>query len=288
MLPTSATSPPLVSIVICYFNRPEYIQDSIESALNQTHSAIEVIVVDDGSTEEAHRVLLTIPGPTIIRQENGGVAVARNRGLTAARGEYIIFLDHDDRLLPNAVESHLRAIAGKVPPGLIFAAVREIDKAGRVTGQPYVCAPRRNYYSSMLESNPIHCPAAAMITRKAFLAVGGMDPEVAPSEDYDLYLRLAKQYPVIRHAGLVAEYRIHDTNVSRDRAKMIHSTNAVFDKLERTTTLSPKERRRVRLGRMRTATFFSDRKSLWQRLQVLYFRLRSLSQSSFSEMLRER
>ena len=285
---TGNTAPPLVSIVIAYYNGQPYIREAIASALAQTHPAIELIVIDDGSTEDAHQFLRAIPGPTVIRQPNGGVAVARNRGLHEAHGDYLIYLDQDDRLLPGAVAAHLSAIPPGARPGLVFAAIRQIDAGGRVTGAPYVCTPRRDYFLSLLESNPIHCPAAAMISREAMLALGGMDPELAPSEDFDLYMRLARAHPVVRHTALVAEYRIHGANVSADRDKMIRATDRVLDKAERTMTLTPGERRRVRLGRARARVFFSNRRSLWQRLQLHYFRLRSLLQSSFSQMLRER
>jgi glycosyltransferase involved in cell wall biosynthesis len=283
-----AYAAPLVSIITAYYNGEDYIRESIESAFGQTHPAIEVIVIDDGSTEEAHQFLLTLPGPTVIRQPNGGVAAARNRGLREARGEYIIFLDQDDRLLPDAVASHLRAMEGHSKPGFIFGALRQIDENGRATSAPYICTPRRNYFLSLLECNLIHCPAAAMISREAMLALGGMDEEMAPSEDFDLYMRLAQRYPVVRHADTVAEYRIHGSNVSNDRSKMIRMTNRVLDKAEHTMTLSRGERRRVRLGRARAAVIFTDRKSIWQKLQMMRFRMRSLLQSSFLEMLRER
>ncbi len=287
---TSSTSanPPLVSIVIAYYNGEQYIREAIASALGQTHPAIELIVIDDGSSESSYQALAAIPGPTVIRQANGGVAAARNRGLEAAHGKYLIYLDQDDRLLPGAVAAHLSAIPRGTHPGLIFAAIRQIDASGHVTGAPYVCAPRRDYFLSMLESNPIHCPAAAMMRRDAMLALGGMDPTVAPAEDFDLYMRLAQRHPVVRHTAVVAEYRIHGTNVSNDREKMIRATNRLMDKVERTMTLSASERRRVRLGRQRAAVFFTDQPGPWQRLQRLRFRLRSLLQSSFTTMLRER
>lgn len=273
-------SAPLVSVVIAYYNRPEYVRESIESALQQTYPAIEVIVVDDGSTEEAHSAVLGIPGVTVIRQSNRGVAAARNRGVESAHGEFIIFLDHDDRLVPEAVASHLRAIKGKPKPGFVFGAIRMIDQAGRVKGAAYVCMPRRNYFLSLLESNPIHCPAAAMLSREAVLSVGGLDQEVAPSDDFDLYIRLARKFPVVRHTDLVAEYRSHGENVSQDATKMIRATNRVMDKVERTMPLSASERRRVRMGRLRAKVFFGDRHSVRQKALVLYFRLRSLMQTA--------
>ncbi len=276
---------PLVTVVIAYYNRPEYIRESIESALAQTHSPVEVIVVDDGSTEDAHRVLRAIPGTTIIRQPNAGVAAARNRGVAAARGEYVMFLDHDDRLMPGAIASHLRAIQfkpGNPKAGLVFGALRQIDSAGQIKGAPYICAPRRNYFLSMLQGNPIHCPAAAMILREAMLDVGGMDPEVAPGDDLDLYLRIARQYRVVRHTDLTAEYRIHSENVSHSSPTMIRAAQVVLDKVERTMVLSPAERRSLTLGRARAAAYYSGQNAFWRKAQLSYFRLRSLLQISLS------
>jgi len=281
---------PLVTVITAYYNRPEYIRESIESALAQTHAPVEVIVVDDGSTEDAHRVLRAIPGTTIIRQPNAGVAAARNRGLAAARGEYVIFLDHDDRLMPDAIVSHLRAIqsdatpakskSGKPKAGLVFGALRQIDGAGQIKSAPYVCAPRRNYFLSMLQGNPIHCPAAAMILREAMLAVGGMDPDVAPGDDLDLYLRIARQYRVVRHTDLTAEYRLHSENVSHNYAKMMRATERVLDKVERTMILSPSERRSLKMGRARAALYYGGQNTILQKAQLSYFRLRSLLQMS--------
>jgi glycosyltransferase involved in cell wall biosynthesis len=276
---------PLVSIVLSYYNQTRYIDEAIQSALAQTYPNVEIIVVDDGSKEEAHQHLLKHP-VRIIRKENGGVSSARNRGIQEANGDYIIFLDHDDRLLPDAAASHLEALKTKPDAGLIFSARRDIDETGRVASEPYLCSPRKNYFNSLLEANPIHCPASAMVSRKALEQVGGFDSSVEPGDDYDLYIRIARDFPVLRHTALVAEYRIHSTAVSRDGKKMYDSTVRVLDKVKRTMKLTGKELRLVDAGYGRAAAYFQGGTGPQQKIRLMYYKLRSLSQSSFLELLR--
>ena len=276
---------PLVSIILSYYNEIRFIAEAVESAKSQTYKNIEVIVVDDGSTEQAHRHLLTIPGIKIIRQANGGPASARNRGLSESRGDYLIFLDHDDRLMPNAVVSHLEALKRKPSAGLIFAARRTIDEHGTVTAQPYVCAPRRNYFHAFLETNPIHCPASAMMSREALDRVGGFDSSVEPSDDYDLYIRIAHDFPVLRHTALVAEYRIHRSAVSQDGRKMYASTERVLNKVKATMPLTSRERKLLSAGYGRANAYCLGGEGWRHKARLLYYRLRSFSQSSFLEML---
>jgi glycosyltransferase involved in cell wall biosynthesis len=277
---------PLVSIILSYYNEVRFIAEAVGSAKSQTHENIEIIVVDDGSAEQAHQHLLTIPSIKIIRQANGGVSSARNRGLAESRGDYIVFLDHDDRLMPNAIASHLAALKKKPNAGLIFAARRDIDEHGNATASPYICVPRRNYFHSFLEANPIHCPATAMVSRKALDQVGGFDPSVEPGDDYDLYIRLARHFPVLRHTALVAEYRIHGSSVSQDGEKMYASNERVLNKVKATMTLTPKEQKLLSAGYGRASAYFLGGEGWRYKARLLYYRLRSLSQTSFLEILR--
>jgi glycosyltransferase involved in cell wall biosynthesis len=277
---------PLVSIILSYYNETRFIAEAVESAKSQTYKNIEVIVVDDGSTEQAHQHLLAIPGVKVIRQANGGVSSARNRGISESRGDYIVFLDHDDRLMPNAVSSHLEALKIKPDAGLIFAARRDIDVHGNAATPPYICAPRRNYFHSFLEANPIHCPASAMVSRDALERVGGFDSNVEPGDDYDLYIRIAREFPVLRHTALVAEYRIHGSAVSQDGRKMYASTERVLNKVKATMPLTPKEQKILNAGYGRAGAYFLGGEGWRHKARLLYYRMRSLSQSSFLEILR--
>jgi glycosyltransferase involved in cell wall biosynthesis len=268
-----------VSVIIPYYNKPEFIEEAVRSAQGLRGVHGEIIIVDDGSREDAQDALLQLHGVTVIHQANGGVAAARNRGLAAATGEYVIFLDQDDRLLPDAATAHFEAMRRRPGAGIAFGAIRRINERGEVCGSPYVCSPRRSYFTSMLESNLIQCPAAAMIDRNAILSVGGLDQNVAPGDDHDLYLRLARKYPVARHTSLVADYRAHGDNQSGDLVKMLAATNRVLDKTERTMALNARERRHIQMGRTRALVYHSTRGTLKQKLQLLYFKLRSAAQT---------
>ncbi|MGC4083750.1 MAG: glycosyltransferase family A protein [Vicinamibacterales bacterium] len=108
---------PLVSIVVLNYNYGRYLTEAVESALSQTYPAIEVVVVDDGSTDESAEVLARYEGRvTICRKRNGGMVSAMNRGFAESRGDVIVFLDADDFLLPDAVAVHVAALAD---PGVV-------------------------------------------------------------------------------------------------------------------------------------------------------------------------
>ena len=102
---------PLVSVVIPCYNQAHFLPEAIKSALAQTHQPVEVVVVDDGSPDNVVDVVASYPGVRCVRQENRGRSQARNAGFRASRGKYVIFLDADDRLTPNAIESHLRCFS---------------------------------------------------------------------------------------------------------------------------------------------------------------------------------
>src|SRR3712207_3515162 len=100
---------PLVSVIIPCYNQAHYLGETIESVLNQTHQNLEIVVVDDGSTDNTAEVASSYPQVKLLQQENQGrPAVGRNNGFRASSGEYIVFLDSDDRLVPDALEVGLR------------------------------------------------------------------------------------------------------------------------------------------------------------------------------------
>src|SRR5829696_2931566 len=96
---------PLVSVVVPCYNQARFLGEAIESVLAQSHPLFEVVVVDDGSTDDTSEVAARYPGVRLVRQENRGLSGARNAGLARSRGEYVVFLDADDRLLPGALEA---------------------------------------------------------------------------------------------------------------------------------------------------------------------------------------
>ncbi len=219
---------PLVSVVIPLFNGRRFLREALESCAAQSHAALEVVVVDDGSTDDGPR-LARETGARVLSQRNAGVAVARNRGLEEARGEYVVFLDQDDRLAPRAVEAGLAALGGAGGACWVVGLMRRVDAGGRPRG----AIDRRGgalTFTNMLRGQA-RCggpPARALFPRALLRAVGGFDPRHAPADDYDLFLKLARRAEGRWHDEVVVDYRRHEGNVSNEVARTLRATLGVL------------------------------------------------------------
>lgn len=219
---------PLVSIVIPCYRQAHFVGESIESALSQTYPHVEVIVVDDGSPDNTEEVVLRYPGVRYVRQPNGGLASARNLGLRRSNGEYVIFLDADDRLLPGAALSGLNCL--KKNPRCAFAAGHFRFIA--IDGQPLVVPERRrgdsNPYLDLIRDYFVGPPGVVFYRREVLDTVIGFDSSVSPAADYDIALRVARDLPVCLHDDVVLEYRRHGGNMSSDPAGMLVAVMTVL------------------------------------------------------------
>ena len=122
-----------VSVIIPAYNRAHYIREAIESALQQSHRPLEIIVVDDGSTDETPQILATYSEPVrVFRQVNQGVAAARNLGVSHARGEYVAFLDSDDLWHPEKLEKQIERFEADPELGLVHCGMETFNDAGEV------------------------------------------------------------------------------------------------------------------------------------------------------------
>jgi GT2 family glycosyltransferase len=269
-------SEPLVSIIIPYFNHPAYLAETVESARRQTYPNLEIIVVDDGSVVPADSLLEAFTGIALIRTENGGVSSARNIGFQNSSGEYLIFLDADDRLMPGAVEAHLKAFDGSPNAGMTFGPARVIDGNGKEIQPPKICRPRRDYFPMLLESNPIACPGSTMMRRQAFIDAGFFDLSFRNAEDYHLYLRLARQKALVLHSTCVVDYRKHSGGKSSNTDRMVAAVMAILDQFDKDQTLSPSERKTLVRGRKRWLHAMRPKKTLGYRLRGLYYSFRAM------------
>jgi glycosyltransferase involved in cell wall biosynthesis len=207
-----------VSVIIPCHNGEQFLTEAVESVLAQTVVADEIIVVDDGSTDATPQIVSRYPQLRYLRQAQQGVSRSRNTAAAASQGDYIVFLDHDDRLLPQALELGLAAFAARPQSGFVFGLCRNIDVKGELIEHAQLSALEQHYeppyYPKLLQGDSIHPPARLMIQRQAFEAIGGFDPSLTVAEDYDLYLRLAAAYPGFCHNQPVVEYRNRDDSVS--------------------------------------------------------------------------
>ncbi len=224
---TNATSP-LVSVVIPCYNSELYLAEAIESVRLQTYPRVEIIVVDDGSTDETARVARSYP-VRYYYQANRGISAARNTGLLHCHGEYVLFLDHDDRLLPRAIETGVRLLEERPECALAVGEHWYIGADGREIGYSNKRAAGRDHYLMLLEHNFIEVPCSALHRRSGLTLTGGFDESLHGSEDYELYLRTARQTTLVAHETPVAEYRKHGTNTSRNAEQMLRASYRVLE-----------------------------------------------------------
>jgi glycosyltransferase involved in cell wall biosynthesis len=219
---------PFVSVVIPCYNQGHFLAEAIESVRNQTYRQFEIIVVDDGSTDNSALTARKYGDLRYIWQTNQGLAAARNTGLRESKGEYLVFLDADDRLRPEALDTGLQCLRRHRECGFVFG--RYILIAGNGTALQYYPPswPTHDVYIALLHCNYIAMHATVMYRRDAIEFVGGFDPLLKASEDYDLYFRILQKYTAKDHDTVVAEYRQHTANMSREYARMLRSSITVL------------------------------------------------------------
>jgi glycosyltransferase involved in cell wall biosynthesis len=224
---TSHVETTLVSIVIPCYNGEIYLHHAIESALAQSYQWIEVIVVDDGSTDSSSEIAQRYP-VRYIHQENRGVSSARNLGIQASLGANITFLDADDRLKRDAIDAGVHVLAEHpecamaVGDHVFVAADGSFLENSRKDPQPGL------HYEALLNSNFIEMTSTVLFRRSVLEEAGGFNTELRAAEDYDLYLRIVSAHPICCYPAIVAEYRLHETNASRKPELMLVTTLQVL------------------------------------------------------------
>ena len=220
----------LVSVIIPCYNQARFLGEAIESVLLQSYPHFEVIVVDDGSTDNTAEIAARYSEVRTIRQTHAGPSTARNRGLQESRGSWLVFLDSDDRLLPHALELGVKHLLDNARCTFVFGRHQVIDADGAPVSSTSFVNVERDPYRQLLLYNCVYTPSTAMFRRELFDSVVGFDPLFKGAEDYDLYLRLARKFPVISYDDIVAEYRRHDANLTSDNAHMLRVCLAVLRK----------------------------------------------------------
>lgn len=221
----------LISVAIAAWNGADYLREAIDSALAQTHQPLEVIVVDDGSTDHTAEVCRSY-GDRVryFYQDNDGTngAGARAAAMRAASGEWIAILDQDDRWLPQKLEKQLAKLSEMPDVQMIFTGYCPIDENGQVAGAPVLTTPDGDVFHLLLTVNP-YCASSALIKRTAVQAFGLPAPRPGPA-DYELWLHLARHGNVAVVPECLTEYRTHAENYS---ASMTRLAEGVLELLNR-------------------------------------------------------
>lgn len=237
----------LVSVVIPCFNQAQFLGDAIESVLAQNYRHIEVIVVDDGSTDDTAAVAARYPTVRHVYQAHCGLAAARNTGIRHSIGGYLAFLDADDLLLPTALTLGVTWLREHPDHAFVSGHYRFRSADGiRLAQRLHPADP--DPFGALLQCNHITMHGSVVFRREAVIAVDGFDASLSACEDYDLYLRLARLFPIGRHNAVVAEYRQHDTNMTRNAALMLESAETALQKQLPYITDHPQYRRAYAIG----------------------------------------
>ncbi len=222
---------PLVSVVIPTYNSARFIAQAVQSVLAQAYHRYEIIVINDGSTDETKEVLRKFDSHIqYLYQENRGPAAARNAGIKVAQGEYICFLDADDVWLPNKLEVQLAFIEKNREVGLIFSDEEEWD-GEKVLHRSLLA--KMLFRSDVLSQMPIQkafrklliedfIPTSMVMVRKACFAKAGLfDESLKVSEDRDMWCRIAAYFGIACLPLILGKKRVHESNIS-DNAELTH------------------------------------------------------------------
>ena len=247
--------PSLVTIVIPCFNYRQYLGKAIYSAQAQQYGPFEIIVVDDGSTDDSATVAEQA-GVRLIRQPNAGLGAARNAGLAEAAGEFVLFLDADDELLPDAVTTGVAVLEARPALSCVVGLCQLIDAQGRALPAYHRDIDTKELYREWLRANFVWTPGAAVFRRDRLAEVGGFPPELGPASDYAVYLALARAGEVALNPREVVRYRQHDRNMSLDPVLMLR---AVLGVLRRERPRAPDGYRHdIRVSRRLWQEYYSE------------------------------
>jgi alpha-1,6-rhamnosyltransferase len=218
---SAANGPKRASIVIPCYNAERFIAEAIESALGQTLPAAEIIVVDDGSTDSSLDVIRSFSGITVMTQPNGGSSAARNAGLARVSTEYVLFLDADDRLKPEAIALHSEALEANPLAPMVYGSVRLIDIEGREVGESIQSPDRHDWRDVLFGTTP--SPTQSMFRCERLRSIGEFDSHVQLGEDFAIYLRLAMNTQIVCHGAVVADYRRHPGQLTKRPAALLEA-----------------------------------------------------------------
>ena len=208
---------PLVSAIIPTYNRASYVCQAIESALAQAYDNVEIVVVDDGSTDDTRSALAPCEGRIrYIYQENQGVSAARNTGIAASTGDHIAFLDSDDIWLPGKLTHQMSFMVAHPEVGMVASHAIAIDRGGTVLTGEALCPYQGEGYVS-IETNVLSSPLpidTLIVRRDCLPTPHAFTPGVPFGEDWEMCLRIGSRYPIWFIARPLAGIRFHNSNVT--------------------------------------------------------------------------
>jgi glycosyltransferase involved in cell wall biosynthesis len=221
-----------VSVVIPCYNQAHWLGDAIESVQRQKYENCEIIVVNDGSPDNIAEIMSGYPTVRLINQKNQGLSVARNKGLRVAQGDYVVFLDADDRLLPTWLNQAVSFLEIHPLCAFVYGHVKLITANGESLETPVQSPVYENHYEVLLHHNYIWTPGCVVYRRATLEAAGNFDITLRGTQDFELNLRISRQLPIQCLDQPALEYRTHGTGLSGNVAMMFVESMAVLRREE--------------------------------------------------------
>ncbi|MCE5273070.1 glycosyltransferase [bacterium] len=219
---------PLVSAIIPVYNQAAFVEKAVQSILGQSYGNIELILIDDASTDGSNKVLQNFAGLNRVRVFRNSVnlecARTFNRGIELSDGDYFGILAADDTWEPGFVTAAVEALESHPEAAFCYCRLNLMQRDGRKTPRRRDRIPHpSDFYGFEFENivrnlNPIP-HHATLVRKKCVLELGGYDPELTTTHDWDLWLRLSRRWPVVFIDAHLANYRVHEANVSRQRSR---------------------------------------------------------------------
>jgi GT2 family glycosyltransferase len=234
---------PVVTVLIATYNRAAWLGEAIESVLAQTYADYEIVVVDDGSVDGTREVAAAF-GARIryIHQPNQGKASAQNRGLREARGTYVALLDDDDIWLPDKLAIQLAVLEAEPDLGFVCGGAWLVTAAGEPIAIWRRTASNRECFENLYQENFIQ-HSSVVVRRDLIERVGGLDVSLRTTEDYDLWLRLARHAPFRYIDRPLVKYRQHPGGKHLNTAQKLKDRVRVVTRPEHAAHLTWRQRR---------------------------------------------
>ena len=216
---------PLVSVIIPCYNAEKYIVETIQSVISQTYENLEIIVINDGSTDRSVELIQTIIDPRckLISVENGGVSKARNIGIKASKGDFIAFLDADDLYQKTNIEEKIVFLQQHPSLALVHSFEEVFDSESKQIIE--IAKGKKGKVLNTLLSlkeKVIHSPSSVVIRRELLDKIGGFNEKLSTSADWEFWVRSAKQSSFGMLPKALTKYRIHDAQMHMNVSKMEH------------------------------------------------------------------
>lgn len=223
---------PKISVIVPAFNAMDYLPETIKSVLEQTFTDFEILIINDGSSDNIVEWTTQISDPRVklISQGNQGLAGARNTGITCSEGDYIAFLDADDLWHPTKLEKQVQYLDLNPGIGVVNTWVINIDEQGKLDSSVCKTNSEGEVWEKLLQENIVLCGSVVMVRRICFEMVGVFDQNLPAAEDWDMWIRIAAQHQFSVLREPLVFYRQHSSSMSSNLNHHLQWRLAVIDK----------------------------------------------------------